>query len=109
MLVEEYPDKISWSRHCKTLLSSPTTYNNNHLLLFFRDPTGFVHWTYSYGKHVHELNWDNNEDLCKSTKFDFPFNSCIFRVVATCNGLVCITTKYTITVSFSGTLALESL
>ena len=27
MLVEEYPDKISWSRHCKTLLSSPTTYN----------------------------------------------------------------------------------
>lgn len=44
---------------------------------------------------MHELNWDNNEDLCKSTKFDFPFNSCIFRVVATCNGLICITTIYT--------------
>ena len=27
MLVEEYLGKISWSRHCKTLLSSPTTYN----------------------------------------------------------------------------------
>lgn len=75
--------------------SSNNNQNHNHLLLFFPYPTGFVHWTYSYGKHVHELYWDNNEDLCQSSTFDFPFNSCIFRVVATCNGLVCITTKYT--------------
>ncbi|KAM3744574.1 hypothetical protein ACB098_06G063100 [Castanea mollissima] len=47
--------------------SSNNNQNHNHLLLFFHDPTGFVHWTYSYEKHV----------------------------VATCNGLVCITTKYT--------------
>ncbi|XP_075668642.1 F-box protein At3g07870-like [Castanea sativa] len=45
-------------------------------------------------KEVYALHWDDNMDFSEHTRFDFPFHgqsiNGVFRVVGTCNGLVCL-------------------
>uniref|UniRef100_A0A2N9HSX7 F-box domain-containing protein n=1 Tax=Fagus sylvatica TaxID=28930 RepID=A0A2N9HSX7_FAGSY len=78
----------------KSLIQNPTFIpthlhhsinNNNHHHLLFR--------LCQDGKEIYALHNDDDDDFTEHTRFDFPFhavNDNTFRVVGTCNGLVCL-------------------
>ncbi|XP_023926733.1 F-box protein CPR1 [Quercus suber] len=81
----------------KSLIQNPTfismhlhqsSNNNNHPLLLFRQTTD------QHEKEHYALHWDDNENFYEHTRFGFPFHDrspCeIYRVVGTCNGLICL-------------------
>ena len=112
MLVEEYPDKISRSRHW-TLLSSPTTYNIPPTMTTTSFSSSAAQTGSCIGLTVMEnmcTNWigTTTKIYAKApslTSLSIAVYSVWWLLVTASSALP----PYTLTVSFSGTLALESL
>ncbi|KAL0001177.1 hypothetical protein SO802_014958 [Lithocarpus litseifolius] len=90
----------SVSKTWKSIIQNPSFISvhlhhskNKHPLLLFRLPPSEHRIS---DKELYSLFCDNNNnpDLYEHTRFDFPLSG-TFRVVGTCNGLVCFAMKFT--------------